>query len=1240
MGSPQQHYLQQAPTSSSSSLPSSPTAAGGGIGIVDPTTLVATSADETLLLTPSGDVLVCRHYDAYYDSDNDDSSDNDDENDGYSNNIYHGQEGGPDSFDMDDELYQYGWGGNNGDTTSARVMNGSIGGGLHESLGRLKMEDAATRGSAHGNANDASHKNADLDSRGPDPTRVLPWDDCCNTIDACHIEPQGLCGGAEQCAEERGGGGVSNLIHNHSSTMENIEHIDTVHKKYSSENNNNNNSNSKSNHHHQTIMQHQDKSALSSPSLSSTLSKNAVENPQSSKIKSINPLSKNDPGISECKKHDLGDDRQFQQKGLKGGNAASSTFSSNEKVATTDNIMTSNNNTARHTPINISDGGEGDNDSLFITSPPHGSITTAKSEDDDEEYDMLDLEGVGLGLSHQDDCFPCSIGRSSSPTPIMSFDYSGYEPPSFDYDGDSMNSYEGMIMNGYGTEAHPINALTNDDIRYEKGSINLPTATTKVTYQKNSLHHHPIRPRSRLNRPRGRHHSVSSSLPKFGDPLFVLPGIPTFLNHLSQMRITRLSAHPRGHHVLLISEEGLLFSYGSNDRGQLGLGKQSLLKTPTSPLQGADLNGSKVTVPSIVTPLLENGGKAINCAAGIDYSLVVVRTEGARIANRRRQQQTQQKGNPGGDSGRNNPSPNNSANEWSAHHQMYGFGNNDHMKLGLLDPHGSRDIRMSNSNGSPRRRRRSGAGGGNNGDRSRSNSPICSSPEVVSPCSFFSSSSADDSSATGSDTSSNDVFLPRRVALHCRVISRKQSSDHQFHSSISHVTSSKSTAASHPPCGIFSVAASIDHSAALVRRPNGAVELYTWGRGEEGALGLPLPTRILEENEMLSNVTSKHQTSPRRWETAPSNGKKQTSQSSYLPGSGSTKMPQKDSPTNQSLDPRHIISSPTLVTSLSFLPTAQKAMHPPLPKSPSRNRTGAPPRSPLKSQHPGRHSGHEHHTSTKNGSNHSIGSTNATQPSNSAAPGEIKCMLYHSEFLLKVALGPSCTHVITSKGRWLAFGSSSDGLLGLGKNVHRVYLPAVIKIPLVAEDNNANTRSCDKNGQQKSDPAEHVSAISVGDKHAVALTNNGNVYTWGRSDHSNSLVESPRRVSFFDGSHGTHAELEMDKKLAYHIRGERMETNSAKMKKSSKPSQKSIEKTYDDELENIDNLDGVTKAAYAHAGHDLSVFVTKSGSVFTCGRQSGRLGQGNVSMDVVSPSPMFGGMQLWRGDSNDCQSFS
>mmetsp|Transcript_25785 Transcript_25785/g.63148 ORF Transcript_25785/g.63148 Transcript_25785/m.63148 type:complete len:780 (+) Transcript_25785:247-2586(+) len=244
-------------------------------------------------------------------------------------------------------------------------------------------------------------------------------------------------------------------------------------------------------------------------------------------------------------------------------------------------------------------------------------------------------------------------------------------------------------------------------------------------------------------------------------------GVPVFLTSLSQIRITKVSANPLGAHVLMISAEALLLTYGLNNHGQLGIGIKSSLR-----------DGSRgfVTSPTLVTPLLENGGKTINCAAGIDHSLVVVSTEGRRLQKIKKRCSDQHSDDGAVTLKRQASSPSrfetdddeggiDMSDESVQHHQVYGFGHNDFMKVGLINASLEGDSDLANED--------------------------------------------------------EDILLPHRVALHCTVWPEDNSS----------------AKGSLPPQGIFDIAASAEHSAALMRRPTGDVELYMWGNASMGALG-------------------------------------------------------------------------------------------------------------------------------------------------------------------------------------------------------------------------------------------------------------------------------------------------------------------------------------------------------------------------------------------------------------------
>jgi alpha-tubulin suppressor-like RCC1 family protein len=290
-------------------------------------------------------------------------------------------------------------------------------------------------------------------------------------------------------------------------------------------------------------------------------------------------------------------------------------------------------------------------------------------------------------------------------------------------------------------------------------------------------------------------------------PMVLFHGVPTFLSSLSQVRIQQISAHPQGSHVLMISTEALLFSYGLNDHGQLGIGIKC---------KGPGSHNRYVWTPTIITPLLENGGKAITCAAGESHSLVVVSTEGRRVLKTRSPH-----ADPGSQSGTppsikmnrvsSSPPSMNTERESSGnvremvlsststsesvwHHQLYGFGRNNSMKIGLIHPR--RKVPLEQS--------------------------VPTQADSTTRETDFDSESHQDDMA--------DVLLPHRVALHCTVwpgVATK------------HVSGDGgSKLNSTLPQGIFALAASSEHSAALVRRATGSVELYTWGNAAYHALGL------------------------------------------------------------------------------------------------------------------------------------------------------------------------------------------------------------------------------------------------------------------------------------------------------------------------------------------------------------------------------------------------------------------
>jgi len=165
---------------------------------------------------------------------------------------------------------------------------------------------------------------------------------------------------------------------------------------------------------------------------------------------------------------------------------------------------------------------------------------------------------------------------------------------------------------------------------------------------------------------------------------------------------------------------------------------------------------------------------------------------------------------------------------------------------------------------------------------------------------------------------------------------------------------------------------------------------------------------------------------------------------------------------------------------------------------------------------------------------------------------------------------------LTSDGNIFSLGKSADGLLGLGTGVSYSSVPRKIMMPKCC----INIKS-----EKKFNGDAFVTSLSVGLRHASCVTRDGNVYTWGincdgrlgisQSSTRESVVWRPQRVETFDNMEG----------------------------------------------------DGIFQVC---AGSDSTVFMMKNGMVYSCGRKSGRLGQGEISQDVWIPKPIFGGLRLWH----------
>jgi len=516
----------------------------------------------------------------------------------------------------------------------------------------------------------------------------------------------------------------------------------------------------------------------------------------------------------------------------------------------------------------------------------------------------------------------------------------------------------------------------------------------------------------------------STKSKQFATPF--LHGIPVFFSHLSQIKVTKLSAHPLGSHCLLISSEALLFSFGSsNEHGQLGTGTRRACASPT-----------------VITPILENGGKALDCAAGATHSLVIVQTDGKRVSKMLKRRNRVANDNDAAMSvfsrvsSSTNDAPSSVGTATSLRskvidptqtpvclHQVYAFGSNSHMKLGLVN------------------------------------------------------TSVDES---------DDVLLPRRVALHCQV-------------------SQKPGQKPGVKYGIFSLAASMHHSAALVRRSNGSTELYTWGYAGDGALGLGA-----RNAQVVVTPTLVRDLPP------------------YL-----------NTQSSHNLISKEATISTLLTSALSKSSSYSTGKRPTL----------------------------------------SLGSRSGGMSSS------------HSEVLVDIAVGVRSTFLLTSEGKCLVFGKSDCGLLGLGEGTTQVM--------------NATRIAFGESSVGREMP--QIKSFSVGLHHAVAVSLTGEVWRWGSSEYGQlgpvvaDAADAADMVSTGCGS-------------CILWRPERL----------------ILEKDGDSMIEGGGSCD----ADLVCAGSDATVLVMKSGAVLSCGRNSGRLGQGELDENVYEPTPMFGGVKLWHDDAD------
>ncbi|XP_008552683.1 probable E3 ubiquitin-protein ligase HERC4 isoform X2 [Microplitis demolitor] len=197
----------------------------------------------------------------------------------------------------------------------------------------------------------------------------------------------------------------------------------------------------------------------------------------------------------------------------------------------------------------------------------------------------------------------------------------------------------------------------------------------------------------------------------------------------------------------------------------------------------------------------------------------------------------------------------------------------------------------------------------------------------------------------------------------------------------------------------------------------------------------------------------------------------------------------------------------------------------------------------------------------------------------------------------KAVCGASHTLAINEWGQLFSWGCNSDGQLGLSSYVPIQETPRMVK----------------------SLATSTVIQVSCGYKHAIALTNNGQLYSWGLNDegqlglgpevkieHKPQLIKSLGAVPIAYIACGGYHTIVVSKSGAIYAWGRntfgQLGVNG-------------IQSVYlPCQLRTLRN----SKVRHVSCGEDFSAFLTMDGGVFTCGAgMYGQLGHGSVSNEIL-----------------------
>eukprot|EP00536_Pseudo-nitzschia_multiseries_P014549 jgi/Psemu1/311110/fgenesh1_kg.722_\ len=184
----------------------------------------------------------------------------------------------------------------------------------------------------------------------------------------------------------------------------------------------------------------------------------------------------------------------------------------------------------------------------------------------------------------------------------------------------------------------------------------------------------------------------------------------------------------------------------------------------------------------------------------------------------------------------------------------------------------------------------------------------------------------------------------------------------------------------------------------------------------------------------------------------------------------------------------------------------------------------------------------------------------------------------------------------------MSCGFSAEGMLGHGYNTTFSTEPCEVFLP---------------HSQSERKHMIRIVSVSAGAFHALALSDDGQVFSWG--------INSNERLGLGAFDYSSIAPSISEKKENLVVIEWVPQRINIEQKNVSKIDDKGINTVSTKEITTRRN-----PIALACAGYDSSFLVTESGQVLSFGKRSGRLGMGEISSNVDTPQPLYGGLHLFH----------